>query len=157
MWREDWNKSGCNPFNSKSKIQIINESCERITVLAIPETPYIRNVKNPLGNNPFIEVEQLRTPVKGFDFQIDAFFDRGTEFVKRFEFERFNYQNYVPENIFMEDVYYLISCVGFNDSGISKRSNEYILDMINDKQTNPPLQKMICGGQLICGVPIVCG
>ncbi len=82
MWREDWNKSGCNPFNSKSKIQIINESCERIIALAIPETPYIRNVKNPLGNNPFIEVEQLRTPVKGFDFQIDAFFDRGTEFVE---------------------------------------------------------------------------
>ncbi len=157
MRREDWNKSGCNPFNNKSKSQIISKSCEKEYVLSIPETPYIRNVKNPLGNNPFIEVEQLRTPVKGFDFQIDSYFDRGTKFVKRFEFERFNYQNYVPGEIFIDDTYYLISCVGFNASGISNRSNEYILDMIIDKQTNPPLQKMICGSGLICGVPIVCG
>ncbi len=156
MKREDWNKSGCNPFNNMDKSRIVSESCEKEYVLSIPEIPYIRNVKNPLGKHPFITVDVLRTPIKQLSFSIREFRKEEYSYVDTSRFNCVNYQNYVPSGIFRNNRYYVVSCIAVNDSGVSPLSNKYPVDLLIHGH-NPESQKIICGGQIICGIPIECG
>jgi hypothetical protein len=157
--RKDWNESACNPFNNSSHHEIIHRECKIPYVVSIPETPYIKSVKGPLTLHPFIDVERLRTPVDGFNFTIMKYIKIEDGFVGEKEFQSHNYQNYVPYGIFRKNFYYTVTCVGRNVSGVSNISNKYPVNLLDSVggPVDPPNQKIICGGILICDIPILCG
>ena len=156
MIRNDWNESACNPFDNKTKRDIINDGCEKKYILTVAERPYIRNVRGPLTDSPFVDVDEMRTPIDMLRFTIKEYLRVEDGFVDTEQFDSINYQNYVPEGIFRNNFYYTVECVAENASGTSPISNKYPVNLIKyprDRQW----QKIRCGGVIICDLPILCG
>ncbi len=149
----EWNKSHCNPYNNQNY-----PNCELVYTLPVPETPYISYIKGVLDLNPFVNIEELRTPVDGFNFSIEEYTKFEDDLINTEKFETYNYQNYVPYGIFKKDYYYIVSCVARNKSGISDVSNRYPVDLLGpiEDYVPPPSQRIACGGILVCDVLIIC-